>query len=104
MRLPLPGHRGRGDFKARIDQLLVHHRLRLDEALAAVKAHPGEPAYQLAGYMTWKIHSKSNTWEDFPLTQKWFAVGECMSHLERLMAEGQVRREMKNGVAAYYAV
>ena len=26
------------------------------------------------------------------------------SVLERLMAEGQVRREMENGVAAYYAV
>lgn len=104
VRLPLPAHRGRGDFRARIDQLLLHHRRRLDEALSAVKAHPGAPAYELAGYMTWQIRSRSNTWEDFPLAQKWFAVGECMSHLERLMAEGQVRREMENGVAAYYAV
>lgn len=102
VRLSLPGHRGRGDLKARVDQLLLHHRLRLDEALAAVKHHPGESAYQLAGYMTWKIHSKSNTWEDFPLTQKWFAVGEAVSHLERLQAEGSVKRVLEDGVAAYY--
>ncbi len=52
--------------------------------------------------MTWKIHSKSNTWEDFPLTQKWFAVGEAVSHLERLQAEGSVKRVLEDGVAAYY--
>ena len=103
VRLPLPGHRGRGDLKARVDQLLEHHRRRLDEALAAVRAHPGLPAYDLAGYMTWKVRAGANTWADFPITQKWFAVGECMSHLERLMAEGLVRRTLENGVRAYYA-
>lgn len=100
--LPLPGHRGRGDLRARVDELLEHHSRRLEEALHVVKAHPGMGAYGIAGYMTWKI--RSNTWEDFPLTQKWFAIGECMSHLERLMAEGLVRKEVQNGLTAYYAV
>ena len=99
--LPLPGHRGRGDLKARVDQLLEHHRRRLAEALQVVKAHPGLTAYDIAGHMTWKI--RSNSWEDFPITQKWFAVGECISHLERLMAEGAVERKVEGGVARYQA-
>ena len=100
--LALPGHRKTGDLKARVDQLLSHHQRRLEEALDAVKAHPGQGAYVLAGHMTWKIRASS--WEDFPVAQKWFAVGECMSHLERLMALGQIRKEVLDGKAAYYAV
>lgn len=102
--LPLPGHRGRGDLKARVDALLDHHRFRLEETRQAVKNHPGLGAYYLAGYLTWSIRAKSRDWADFPLTQKWFAVGECMSHLERLEAEGAIRREVRDGLALYYTV
>ena len=52
--------------------------------------------------MTWKIRAKS--WADFPVAQKWFAVGECMSHLEHLIAEGRVRREIVDGQRAYFAL
>lgn len=98
----LPGHRKPGDLRERVDALLDHHAHRLDEALAVVKAHPGNPAYVLAGHMTWKIRASS--WEDFPVAQKWFAVGECMSHLDHLMAVGAVRKEVTDGRAAYFAV
>ena len=100
--LPLPGHRGRGDLRARVDRLIDHHARRLEECCEAVKNHPGQPAYVLAGYMSWKIRASS--WEDFPITQKWFAVGECMSHLERLMAEGRIGKEIVDGKAAYYTI
>ena len=100
--LTLPGHRKTGDLKSRVDHLLCHHQQRLEEALGAVKDHPGQGAYDLAGHMTWKIRASS--WEDFPVAQKWFAVGECMSHLDHLMALGQVRRETVGGKAAYYAI
>lgn len=100
--LTLPGHRKSGDLKTRVDQLLCHHQRRLEEALNVVKAHPGRGAYELAGYMTWKIRSSS--WADFPVTQKWFAVGECMSHLDHLIVLGQLRRETVDGKAAYYAI
>ncbi|HJA63522.1 MAG TPA: MBL fold metallo-hydrolase [Candidatus Intestinimonas stercoravium] len=99
---PLPGHRKPGDMRARIDQLLAHHAARLEEAYQAVAGHPGAPAYEIAGHMTWKIRASS--WADFPLTQKWFAVGECMSHLEHLIAEGRVRREIVDGQRAYFAL
>ncbi|BDF73012.1 hypothetical protein CE91St41_39960 [Oscillospiraceae bacterium] len=100
--IPLPGHRGPGAFRARVDALLEHHRRRLDEALSAVRARPGSGACALAGHMTWKIRARS--WADFPEVQKWFAVGECMSHLDHLIALGAVEKRMEGGFAAYYPV
>ena len=102
VRRPLPGHRKPGDMKARVEQLLAHHARRLEEAYQAVARHPGAAAYELAGYMTWKI--RANSWEDFPLSQKWFAVGECMSHLTHLMAQGRIRQEVQDGRNAYFAI
>lgn len=90
-RLALPGHRKSGELKKRVDELLDHHRRRLEEALRVVGDHPGAGAYELAGYMTWRI--RANSWEDFPVAQKWFAVGECMSHLDYLALRGLIRRE-----------
>ena len=98
----LPGHRKSGDLKARVDELIRHHERRLEEALEAVKAHPGQGAYELAGYMTWKI--RANSWAEFPVAQKWFAVGECMSHMDYLTARGEIRREIVEGQAAYYPI
>ena len=98
----LPGHRGPGDLAARVDQLKEHHRLRLEEALKAVREHPGAGAYELAGYMTWKIRARN--WEEFPVAQKWFAVGECMSHLDRLIVEGRVTCQVEGGKNRYQAV
>lgn len=99
--LPLPGHRGRGDLTARVGQLTAHHQCRLEEAFAAVRDHPGAGAYTLAGYMSWKIRAAS--WAEFPETQKWFAVGECMSHLDHLAALGRIERRTADGRAAYFA-
>ena len=39
---------------------------------------------------------------DFPLQQKWFAVGETAAHLEYLLVRDRVRRELDNGVYRYY--
>ena len=102
VKLALPGHRRGGDMHLRIDQLLEHHKRRLEEAFSAVKNHPGQPAYFLAGKMTWKIRASS--WDTFPVAQKWFAVGECMSHLDHLMVQGRIRKELQGGKAAYFAV
>lgn len=90
-RQALPGHRKTGDLKKRVDELLDHHRRRLEEALQVVSNHPGAGAYELAGHMTWRIRASS--WEEFPVAQKWFAVGECMSHLDYLTLRGLIRRE-----------
>ena len=40
--------------------------------------------------MTWKIRCRN--WEEFPSAQRWFAVGEAISHLIYLDSIGKVRR------------
>ena len=100
VRTALPAHRASGDFHARIDALLAHHRRRLEECLRVVRGEPGLTPYDIAGRMTWRIRARS--WEDFPTAQKWFAVGECLSHLDFLRAEGEVREETEGGLLRCY--
>ena len=64
--------------------------------------NPKLTAYELSGLMTWRVHGKSPSWADFPLQQKWFAVGETAAHLEYLLVRDRVRRELDNGVYRYY--
>lgn len=101
VKLALPGHRHSADFKERIDQLLLHHQNRVAETLSIVTAYPGMHAYDITARMTWDIRAKS--WADFPLNQKWFAVGEALAHLELLLQEGTIRREIRpDGLAGYW--
>ncbi len=104
--IPLPGHRGvTCTMEERIDQILEHHARRLTEALAIVKEAPGMNCYQIAARMKWKIRTAHNTWEEFPLGQKWFAVGEAMAHMEYLIHAGKVRKQGRpDGTVVYEAV
>lgn len=101
--IPLPAHRAvTCTMQERIDQILAHHRRRLAEAVEIVREHPGSNACQIAARMTWNIRTSSNRWEDFPIGQKWFAVGEVLSHMEYLMAEGRVLRRTEDGRSSYW--
>lgn len=86
--LALPGHRETGDFHARIAALQKHHEDRLSECFDIVCKYPNMTAYDTAGKMSW--HIRCNDWDDFPLGQKWFAVGECHSHLRHLAMLGEI--------------
>lgn len=96
----LPSHRASGDFHARVQALQVHHQNRLAEALSIIAAHPGSTAYDIAGRMTWSIRARS--WEEFPVAQKIFALGECLSHLDHLLINGRIRIRTENSVHHYY--
>lgn len=101
-RMTLPSHRHAGELKPRIDSLIEHHERRLDEALRILRENPGLPAYDLTGRMTWQIRARN--WEDFPASQKFFAVGECIAHLDYLRLRGIIRREEdENGMRHYFA-
>jgi glyoxylase-like metal-dependent hydrolase (beta-lactamase superfamily II) len=88
--LVLPGHRRLIDNpKARIGELKKHHAHRLDEVLTVLKKGPMS-AFQMAAHMIWDIDCES--WDQFPVAQKWFALGEAISHLRYLEEDGQIVR------------
>lgn len=86
--LALPGHRDSGDMHRRIAELKEHHQRRLSECLDIVCREPDMTAYDVAGKMHWQI--RCSGWDDFPRSQKWFAVGEAHAHLRRLARLGEI--------------
>jgi glyoxylase-like metal-dependent hydrolase (beta-lactamase superfamily II) len=92
--LVLPGHRRLIDNpKARIEELKNHHAQRLDEVLTILKKGPLN-AFQMASHMTWDIACES--WDQFPVAQKWFALGEAIAHLRYLEQDGRIVRRTVN--------
>ncbi len=98
----LPAHRAEtGDLRARAEELRAHHLRRLDNALDIVRRYPGRTAYDIAGQMHWSIRCRD--WADFPVTQKFFAVGEALAHLDYLEVRGLVQRRREHGHDVYFA-
>jgi len=89
------------DPQRRIDELLAHHLHRLEE-VEGILSDYDQPATvtDVARKMTWRIRHRD--WEDFPVSQKTFAVGEAMSHLDYLVFRDRVAMEEKDGVL-YFA-
>jgi len=100
--LTLPGHRRLiRDHRARIEELKQHHADRLIEVLS-ILSRGGLNAFQVASQMTWDIDSES--WDQFPVAQKWFATGEAISHLRYLEEDGQLVRNAGEGTTLYARV
>lgn len=99
----LPAHReGDTSVVGRIDELLAHHDRRLREVLRLAAEYPHSTAYEITPHMTWSMRGKP--WKDFPPTQKWFALGETLSHVEYLMDKGLLRCTEEGGVRHYDVV
>jgi glyoxylase-like metal-dependent hydrolase (beta-lactamase superfamily II) len=97
--LVLPGHRRLfSRFKARIDQLIAHHRSRLDEVLNILADGPRN-GFEVAARMRWDIEALD--WEAFPVAQQWFATGEALAHLRYLEEEKKIRRQVTDGVVQF---
>ena len=98
-----PAHRNEsGSLRERAEELSAHHLKRIEDAFETVRDEPGLTGYDIAGRMRWKIRSRS--WTDFPLEQKFFAVGEALAHLDYLEVRGRIERREENGVYRYYAI
>ena len=98
----LPGHRRFGSvtLRERAEQLLAHHARRLAEAEEIARRNPGICAYDIAGQMRWKI--RADSWDRFPPGQKWFAVGEALSHLDYLVLRDRITRTvLPDGTVVY---
>ena len=93
-RIALPGHgEPIEDPVGRARELKEHHRLRLEEAVAALTPQP-KTGYEL---------SFALFGADLPAAGRRFAVAETLSHLERLGHEGAARRQEVDGVVTYTA-
>lgn len=102
VRYALPGHRTTGSktLSARIDELTAHHEARMEEIEAILRREPGLTAYQIAERMKWSIHAPN--WDAFPPSQKYFAVCECMAHLQHMRALGRLTaRPDETGIARF---
>jgi len=99
--IPLPGHRGPGNFHERIGALKAHHAARLDECYGIVANMDHAQLYEITASMKWRIRAAS--WEAFPAGQKWFALGECLAHLDHLVLTGRLLRHEED-VIWYEAV
>jgi glyoxylase-like metal-dependent hydrolase (beta-lactamase superfamily II) len=88
----LPGHRVIfSDCKKRISELQNHHEVRANEVLSILE-DGSKNAFNVARQMTWDLSYDS--WDLFPVAQKWFAAGEALAHLKYLETRGIVRREI----------
>jgi glyoxylase-like metal-dependent hydrolase (beta-lactamase superfamily II) len=96
----LPAHRNvLCGLNQRIDQLLDHHQARLQDIFRIINEYGRICAYEIASHMKWDIDAPN--WKEFPLTQKWFAVGEALVHLNHLIDHGQLVKTEEQGVFWY---
>jgi glyoxylase-like metal-dependent hydrolase (beta-lactamase superfamily II) len=88
----LPGHRQPfQDHRKRIAELKKHHETRANEVISILR-HGTQSGYEVASQMTWDINY--DTWEEFPLPQRWFATSEAVSHLVYLASKGRIKKEV----------
>ncbi len=100
--LCLPGHRASStQFQERVTALLDHHANRLNNVMDIVRAQPGITGYEVAKKMQWDIRTKD--WTTFPPGQKWFAVGEALTHLTYLTGKQTLRKTFLDGCFRYSA-
>lgn len=98
--LALPGHReGASAIRPRIEAILAHHQRRLQETWRVVYNHPDSTAYEIAPHLTWSMRGRK--WPEFPPTQKWFALGETLAHLEYLVDHRTLAVYEKDGIRHY---
>ncbi|MET1124713.1 MAG: MBL fold metallo-hydrolase [Archaeoglobaceae archaeon] len=98
VRVVYPGHReASSKLDERVEELLEHHERRLEEVIAAVDGKVN--AWQVAQRISWDVDYGS--WDDLPVTQKWFAMSETIAHLEYLADRGELRRVVDGGRVYY---
>jgi glyoxylase-like metal-dependent hydrolase (beta-lactamase superfamily II) len=91
--LVLPGHRSIfRSCRERIEELKQHHHQRLNE-IVSILGKGEKHAFQVASEMSWDILCDS--WDLFPVSQKWFATGEAIAHLKYLKERGVIRSDLR---------
>lgn len=86
----------------RIDQIQKHHDFRIAQTLSIITETPGLTAYQIGAGLSWSMRGRN--WEEFPIQQKWFAMGETIAHIDYLRLRGKVEKKDENGIFHYYPI
>ena len=85
-----PAHRGEVlSLQTRVDEILEHHRERLDEITGVLATKP-MCAFEVAGKVKW--YYKEGCFKDYPLVMQWMATSEILAHLQYLWERGEVIR------------
>lgn len=90
------------DTNERIETLKKHHDARLEDTLSILKKLGRANTTEITRHMQWDIRAKD--WNDFPESQKWFAVGEASAHLKYLLGKGIVTEELSDDGVYYYSL
>lgn len=81
----------------RIDEIIYHHHLRLQEILDSMDSSRDDYTIrEISTKISWRIRAKD--WDDFPIPQKWFAVGETMAHVVYLIDYGYISEKKVDGI------
>ncbi|MPZ60589.1 MAG: MBL fold metallo-hydrolase [Propionibacteriales bacterium] len=83
---------------ARSDELLAHHRRRLDETAATV-AQGARTAYDSAKLLTWTRHHRR--FDELNGFNQMLAVSETAAHLDVLADDGRITMQIADGVTCY---
>lgn len=95
--LVLPAHERPFTYLAqRVDEILEHHRERLEEMISALSGHPSTP-WEVAGEVHWDVGS----WKEMEAANRVLAVRETLAHLQFLESRGQVVMVESDGLNLY---
>lgn len=90
----------RGGILERIAWLDRHHRERLDETVAIVKALPGLAGEEVIRRIRWNV--PADTWEDISYLQRGYILNQGIVMLDYLVDRGRIARELDGrGVYRY---
>ena len=85
------------DLRHRINELLEHHELRLQEMLDAIGDEARTP-FDIASRIQWNLEP----WPQIPFFHRRLALSETLAHLVYLESQGRVAREVRDGIT-YFA-
>jgi glyoxylase-like metal-dependent hydrolase (beta-lactamase superfamily II) len=90
-----------GSVHDRVDELVEHHRVRLD-TMAAAMGWGVDTAAQVAAKVTWT--RRERTLAELDTFNQFLAVCETGAHLDLLVSQGRATRELRDGVRHYTLV
>ena len=84
------------DLKQRIDEIIIHHRERMDEMLATLEDGP-KTAWQVAANIKWNVAP----WPELNSWTRRAAMMETLSHLQHMLLKGELIKNETESLVTY---